>query len=214
MSGLSISPGAALAIWGNETPLFKRYNYWNRLYKEHKREPDLTPVTDLQEALVLLYEGMNDGTRRFIATDAILPDQTRGPMIRIEIYGSGYTRDQFSKSYDFPIAPATLDELQRAGVLSGTKQWGYTDNKRLSLNEYSVDRILQEIRRYDEEHPPPNTFPKPTTTELHGPSPKPPQGGFVFCAWYSAVGTATRLERKSPCRMTFCTKWRPHFSST
>lgn len=156
-SGLSISPGAALAMWGNETPMFQRYSYWNRLYKDRARQdgPDLTPVTNIQEALVLLYEGMNDGTKRFIDMDALLPDQTRGPAIRIEIYGSGYTRDQFSKAHSFPITRDVVEELLRAGVLSGTKQWGYTDDKRLGLNERSVERILQEIREYDEEHPAP-----------------------------------------------------------
>jgi len=157
MSELRISPGAALAIWGNESPMFQRYSYWNRLYKERKREdgPDLTPITDIQEALVLLYEGMNDGTRRFINTNARLRDGTRGLMLHIEIYGSGYTKDQFSKAYEFPIAPAVLEELKRAGVLSGRKDWGFTDETQLRLNERSVDLILEEMAKYGKEHPAP-----------------------------------------------------------
>lgn len=157
MSEFTISPGAALAIWGNETPMFQRYNYWNRLYKDRTREdgPDLTPVADFQEALVLLHEGMNDGTQRLIATEAKLADQTRGPVIRIEIYGSGYTRDQFSKAHEFPITKEIVAELDRAGLLSPSTRWGYKNHKELCLNARSVDRILEEIRKYDDAHPAP-----------------------------------------------------------
>lgn len=149
MTDITVSPSAELAIWGPGTALFQRYTHWKRLFKGGKRDLDLTPITNIQEALVLLHEQMNDGTQRFVMIEGTLPDKTSGPTVRIQNYGNGYT----SRVYEFPLAQSVVDELLRSGLLSGTKTWGYTDEKQLRLNEYSTERILEEIRRYAEAHP-------------------------------------------------------------
>jgi len=147
---VTITSGAGIALWGPQSPLFLRYNYWIRVHREKKSATE--PITEFREALVMLYSQMNDGTLRFIDTKGAWPDGTCGPVLNIEIYGSGYTRDQFTKAYKFLLAKEVLGELLRANVLEGTKEWGRTDNTKLHLNEHSTDRILEEMERYAEEN--------------------------------------------------------------
>lgn len=148
-----ISDDVAPMIWGTQSALFQRYgNYYRTRFVEGTRKPIPDPVTDIGEALVLLYENRDKSERR-IKLDGRLPDDSRGPVIEISIYGGGYGKCELSDQYQFPIAPELVEELKNAGVLSGIPYMGYTDHTELRLNNRSTDLILEEIKKYAENNP-------------------------------------------------------------
>lgn len=149
-----ISPEAALYIWGPQTALFQRYrNYFANRIDRTTRKPIPEPITDLGEALVLLYE--RDKTQSRIRLDGDLPDGTQGPVIEISVFNGGYGKCELSEQWNFPIARELVESLKAAGVLSGTPHMGYTDHRELRLNERATDLIYEEIKKYDEAHPEP-----------------------------------------------------------
>ncbi|MDB5264687.1 MAG: hypothetical protein JWN64_258 [Parcubacteria group bacterium] len=144
----SFSPPVALSLFGSQSALFRRYeSYYDRI-SEETGEPVPEPISEFPEALVYLFERMNDRTRRSLVLNANFKDGSSGPAIKIGIYNGGYGSDQLTKEHYFPVTPEVVQELQRSGVLSGIPYLGYTDNNELRLNENAVTRILAEIGKY------------------------------------------------------------------
>lgn len=144
-----MTPEVELAIFGHQTQLFKAFsNYYTRISRE-TRKPKPEPITDIREALVLLYEEPNDRTRRSLITNVTLPDNQHGPAIQIAVYSSGYTRTEFTYSHLFPISTEVVNELRSNNLVSGTPEWGDTDETKLTLNERGIDRLIEECNRYE-----------------------------------------------------------------
>ena len=151
---VTVTPAAQLVLFSGDSKLFRKYGnfYATRICRAtHKPLPE--PVTDFREALVLLYEGHNDKTRRHIDIGAKRPDGSRGPVIRIKFYTGGYTREELSGSYDFPVTPEVVEELRKFGILSPMTRYGIIDPSLLRLNERSSSVIMAEIARYEREQP-------------------------------------------------------------
>lgn len=140
-----IAREAALKTWGPKTGLFKRYQDYsaNRIDRvTHQPIPE--PITELREALVLLYE--HGRLLRRIRLDGYLPDGTFGPVLEILDFDD-------SAQVAFPIAPELVETLKAANVLSGGCSRGRAYESELRLNERATDLIYEEIRKYDEAHP-------------------------------------------------------------
>lgn len=146
---ISMSPAVQMDLFGTKSALFEHYgNFYKRIDRTtHQPKPE--PITEFQEALVLLYRVMNDRTFRFLDTQAQLPDGTRGPAVTVEfLEGSG------PLEYVFAITPEVFKELTEARILTNFKRYGYTDDRKFRLDrEQSLERLFVEINKYAREHP-------------------------------------------------------------
>lgn len=138
-----ITPEAELALFAPQTRLFRQYSPFLR--------EGVHPVTELREALVLLYDGCYHRTGCCLQLEADFPDGTRGPGIEVTSYGGPLDCEVIRTPRLFPVSPELLAEMQRRKILSGTPHMGYTDEKELHLNERSTFIILQEINAFEEE---------------------------------------------------------------
>ena len=118
----------------------------------------LPAIDDLLLVLLLLQRGYNDGTRRRLMTPL-----GAAPYIEKQIFGGGYTREEYSGSEYYPVADRVVALLQQEHYLEGQKHHGYTDERELSLRKeefvHSEQRsqrqeFAEEVKRFlAEKHP-------------------------------------------------------------
>ncbi len=140
---VTISNSLALALWGNQIPFLRERHYLKRKHitKDHTPES----ITDVWDALALLVQGRNDNSERCILK-ANSPENEHGiSVVRVAVFSSGYTKDCWTRDYDFPVSTAVVDECVRNQYVIGTPQWGYTDKSRLTLTECGVDALIKHI---------------------------------------------------------------------
>ena len=115
-------------------------------------------IDDLLLAFLLLQCDWNDGTRRRLMTPL-----GAMPYIEKQIFGSGYTGDEYSGSDYYLVTDRVIALLLQGRYLEGQKHLGYTDERELALRAdefvYNTARALrqefaEEARRFlAEKHP-------------------------------------------------------------
>ncbi|MES2668653.1 MAG: hypothetical protein V4644_03120 [Patescibacteria group bacterium] len=149
-----LSPEVSLQLFAKGSALFKRYgNYLDTRISTDTGKPTLEPITELREALVLLYEHGSSERRIHLDLNRSRADGTIGPVLRISVFGGGYLRDELTAEYDLIIAGHLVTELKQSGLLSGTPHMGYTDETELRLSEQAPRRILEEMEKYAQVNP-------------------------------------------------------------
>jgi hypothetical protein len=148
----TMSASVELMIFAPQTALFERYgNYYRTRFAEDMHKPLTEPITEFREALVLLFNDLNDRTERCLKPDIHLPNGTRGSAIQIQVFNGGYGRCELSATHLFPVSQEIVEELRREHLLSGTPHMGYTDMEELHLNESAAERIVLEVNNYKKE---------------------------------------------------------------
>ena len=119
---------------------------------------DLPAIDDLLLAFLLLRHGSNDGTRRRLMTPL-----GALPYIEMQIFGSGYTGEEYSGSEYYLVTDRVVTLLKQGSYLEGQKHYGYTDERELSLRKekfvyddqcFLRQEFAKEVRHFlAEKHP-------------------------------------------------------------
>lgn len=143
-----MTPSQSTDIWfslfWHTMPLIIECGNYSVTLPEEAQEPLSDSMTDFRRALVLLYECRGDRTVRYL-------DVRDRPVIRIDIYNGGYTKGEFTRSYNFPITNELLMKLQAEKLVSKIPKRDYVVEMRLQLNASGIERLFQECLLYNEE---------------------------------------------------------------
>jgi len=101
-----------------------------------------TPIEEPMEALWLLVRPWrSNSVRKLLTGEALFRDKR--PYVRIEIYGSGYTKEEFSYADEWLVTDDVVRELISLRYVQGTPEMGYTDNNRLIITERGTEAAYE-----------------------------------------------------------------------
>jgi len=103
-------------------------------------------ITDEYEALSILQKQWGDRTVR-----RLLARRNDEPHIEVAFYGSGYTREEYSSSEYYRVAPELVERLRRSAFVAGTPHWGYTDERDLRITESGSREYWRRRRQLEAE---------------------------------------------------------------
>lgn len=135
-------------LFAHRIPFLMERNYLTLPSITGDFTPD--PIADIWTVLALLIYRYNDDTNRFIKTKDCIGNCYSFPVLSVDVYNSGYTGDEFSRSYNFPIIQAVLDELLMNQYVEGVFHFGYTDQKKLKLSVRGMEALDNHISNLPE----------------------------------------------------------------
>lgn len=106
---------------------------WTHLFPDRHFVGPLPPISDHRLAAALLFIRWNDRTGRVLEHEP-----RKYSHIVVTWYGERGACHQES----LPVTPEVVKFLCDNGMVSGTPQWGYTDNTRLLLNAYGKKTVV------------------------------------------------------------------------
>jgi len=139
----TLSPGLELSIFANQIPFLEERNYRKLPAIKAGKIPE--PISDIWTVLALLIERHNDQTVRKVLTSSSPTNRHGVCLVRVGMYSSGYTHEEWTRDYDFPITGHVVEELVRKRYVGGTPQWGYTDDTVLNLTERGARTLIDRI---------------------------------------------------------------------
>lgn len=93
-----------------------------------------TPIEEPMDALWLLVRPwQSNSVRQILRGRALFGDERSH--IEVAVYGSGYTKDEFSYAKKWLVTDDVAQELISLGYVQGTPEMGYTDSNRLIITE-------------------------------------------------------------------------------